>query len=796
MPRTQPPRKDKNRVPRDKRALPQAKTNDAERVAKVIARAGLGSRREIETWIEAGRIAVNGIVLTSPAFTVTEKDRIEVDGQPLPERERTRLYLYHKPKGVVTTNRDPEGRTTLFEILPKGLPRLVSVGRLDLNSEGLLLLTNDGGLARALELPETGWLRRYRVRANGAIDQAKLDALLGGITVEGIEYGPIEATLDRVQGANAWISVSLREGKNREVRNVLAALGMRVNRLIRVSYGPFQLGEIPENGIDEVGTRILRDQLGEELAAAAGVDFDAPLFEREIEEAPRFAPRPADEADRSGRRGTMRREVVGTRHDTDIEHRGRSRHPHGDGESEGGAFRVRSRRKDERETVSAGTVADRKGRQVKVERFVPEPQEERFDPRRPARPGAGQRFGARPERAEAGRFARTDDRPRTSRADEGGHKRGPARFAREDGPPARGPRRDGGGAPHKPIFGRGRPEGTEGGFRREGGAGKPAGFRSERGEGRSSEGRSRDEGGYAGSRPAGRPRPQGSEGGFRREGGPGKPGGFRAERGEGRSSEGRSRDEGGYAGSRPAGRPRPQGTEGGFRREGGPGKPGGFRTERPKPFSADKPERAPRREASAGYGDKRAPRREEFGSAPSRGPKSYDKPRDEAGRSPRPRTGGFAERGRGADDVGFTGTRSGPAKGRNFGDRPPREGGDRSGGERGGFGGGKPRGAYGSDKPRSSSAPRGEAGAERPRGGFGAGPGRDRPAGKGGFAGGRPRATEDGSPRTGFRPGGKAGPGGPKRPGFGGPKSGPRSGAPRSGARPTGGKPSGPRKRD
>ncbi|MFG1426499.1 pseudouridine synthase [Roseixanthobacter glucoisosaccharinicivorans] len=745
MPRTQPPRKDKNRVPRDKRALPQPKTNDAERVAKVIARAGLGSRREIETWIEAGRIAVNGIVLTSPAFTVTEKDSIQVDGQPLPERERTRLYLYHKPKGVVTTNRDPEGRTTLFEILPKGLPRLVSVGRLDLNSEGLLLLTNDGGLARALELPETGWLRRYRVRANGAIDQAKLDALMGGITVEGIEYGPIEATLDRVQGANAWISVSLREGKNREVRNVLAALGMRVNRLIRVSYGPFQLGDVPENGIEEVRTRILRDQLGEELSAAAGVDFDAPLFERAMEEAQRFTPRPEDLDDRPVRRGPTRRETVAVRHDTEIEHRGRSRHPHGDGDTEGGAFRVRSRRKDERETVSAGTVADRKGRQVKVERFVPEPQDERFaersDPRRPARPAMGQKFGARPSRPE-GRFRSDEERPRAARSEDGGPKRGPARFQREDsrdGAPARGPRREGVGAsPHKPIFGRGRPDGAERGVRREGGTGKPGGFRSDRAE---------------------RPKP------------------FSADRPE---RAPRRDDRPAYDDKRPP------------RREGGAGKPGGFRSdraERPKPFSADRPERAPRRDDRPAYDDKRPPRRE--GSAGKPGgfrsdraerpkPFSADRPeraprRDEPGRSPRPRGGGFPERGRSSDDVGFSGARpqrpDAPRGRGSFGDRPPREG-----NERGGFGGGKPRSGHGTDKPR---------------GGFGAGAARERPAGKPGFAGGRPRAgAAEGGERTGFRPGGKAGPGGPKRPGFGGPKGGARpGGAPR-------GKPSGPRKRD
>ncbi|HEY9213972.1 MAG TPA: pseudouridine synthase, partial [Ancylobacter sp.] len=220
MPKNTPPRKDHNRVPRAPRVTTPAEPREAERIAKVIARAGLGSRREIEEWILAGRVAVNGEVLESPARTVTAQDNIVVDGKPLPDKERTRLFLYHKPKGVVTTNYDPEGRPTLFEILPPGLPRLISVGRLDLTTEGLILLTNDGGLSRILELPETGWLRRYRVRAKGEITQDKLDALIKGVTVEGVHYGPIEAMLDRVQGANVWVTLALREGKNREVRNV------------------------------------------------------------------------------------------------------------------------------------------------------------------------------------------------------------------------------------------------------------------------------------------------------------------------------------------------------------------------------------------------------------------------------------------------------------------------------------------------------------------------------------------------------------------------------------------------
>jgi len=262
------------------RKPPNEASDDKERIAKVMARAGLCSRREAEAWIAAGRVSVNGELLKTPAFTVSDADRIEVDGQPLPRRERTRLFLYHKPKGLVTTNRDERGRPTIFEALPKELPRLVSVGRLDINSEGLLLLTNDGGLARVLELPQTGWLRRYRVRANGQVSQPALDRLARGITVDGVEYGPIQATLDREQGSNVWLTMGLREGKNREVRNVLRAIGLTVNRLIRISYGPFRLSEIAPGTVEEVNTRVLREQLGDKIARLAGADFSAPARER------------------------------------------------------------------------------------------------------------------------------------------------------------------------------------------------------------------------------------------------------------------------------------------------------------------------------------------------------------------------------------------------------------------------------------------------------------------------------------------------------------------------------------
>lgn len=249
-----------------------------ERIAKVIARAGLCSRREAEAWIAAGRVCVNGGVITSPALNVSRNDTVTVDGRALPARERTRLFLYHKPRGLVTTNADPEKRPTIFAALPRHLPRLVSVGRLDLATEGLLLLTNDGGLARVLERPQTGWLRRYRVRAHGRVGQAQLDALGAGIEIDGIRYGPIEATLDRQQGSNVWLTFAIREGKNREVRNVLEALGLKVNRLIRISFGPFQLGDLPEGGIHEVKTRALREQLGERIVTMAGADFEAPVI--------------------------------------------------------------------------------------------------------------------------------------------------------------------------------------------------------------------------------------------------------------------------------------------------------------------------------------------------------------------------------------------------------------------------------------------------------------------------------------------------------------------------------------
>ena len=233
-----------------------------ERIAKRLARAGLCSRRDAERWINEGRVSVNGKVLDTPACVVTEDDHISVDGKPLPESERTRLWRYHKPAGMVTTHRDPQGRDTVFDHLPDDMPRVISVGRLDLNSEGLLLLTNDGGLARTLELPSNAWLRRYRARVHGDVDEVRLNSLENGVTIDGVRYGPIRSVLDRRQGSNAWLTVALTEGKNREIRHVMEYLGYPVTRLIRVAYGPFQLGSLPEGATEEVPPRVLRDQLG------------------------------------------------------------------------------------------------------------------------------------------------------------------------------------------------------------------------------------------------------------------------------------------------------------------------------------------------------------------------------------------------------------------------------------------------------------------------------------------------------------------------------------------------------
>lgn len=245
---------------------------DGERIAKVLARAGVCSRREAEKLVEQGRVSVNGEVLATPAIKVTGAEDIRVDGERIAKKEAIRLWRYHKPAGLVTTHRDPQERPTVFEALPPTMPRVLSIGRLDLNTEGLLLLTNDGGLSRALELPSTGWLRRYRVRAHGRVTQRKLDALAEGVSVDGVDYGPVKAVLDSQQGGNSWITVSIREGKNREIRNIMRHLGLQVNRLIRTAYGPFQLGKLDKGDLEEVPVKMLKEQLGTKLSRQIGLD--------------------------------------------------------------------------------------------------------------------------------------------------------------------------------------------------------------------------------------------------------------------------------------------------------------------------------------------------------------------------------------------------------------------------------------------------------------------------------------------------------------------------------------------
>lgn len=238
------------------------KTDESERIAKVLARAGVCSRRDAEKLIAEGRVIVNGKKLDTPAFKVPPGARITVDGKPVGGAERTRLWRYHKPRGLVTSHKDEKDRPTVFESLPPSMPRVISVGRLDYNSEGLLLLTNDGELARKLELPTNGWLRRYRVRVFGKLEQADLDRLKKGVVIEGVSYGPVEASMDRQQGGNAWATIALKEGKNREVRKLMEFIGVKVNRLIRVSFGPFHLGLLKEGGVDEVPLKVIKEQLG------------------------------------------------------------------------------------------------------------------------------------------------------------------------------------------------------------------------------------------------------------------------------------------------------------------------------------------------------------------------------------------------------------------------------------------------------------------------------------------------------------------------------------------------------
>jgi 23S rRNA pseudouridine2605 synthase len=383
-----------------------------------MARAGLCSRRDAEAWIAAGRVAVNGATLTSPGVNVTSRDRVTIDGKPIPRRERTRLFRYYKPVGLVSSHADPQGRPTLFDVLPGDLPRLISVGRLDIGTEGLLLLTNDGALARVLELPQTQWLRVYRVRAHGRVTQADLDALRHGITIEGVNYGPIEATLEREQGANVWLAFAIREGKNREVKNVLAHLGLQVNRLIRVSFGTFVLDGLSEGAVEEVETKTLRELLGARIVDQAGCDFAAPLIVRMAEpgrEPPRIARTPRRDQ-RHGGGASDARPRPGPRKREDEKPPGRPRRGHAWRADDAPLRRTYrgSRREDlkmaDEGEKRAGLLKDRKGRRIFIERLgssnpsaearansSPQQRPPRA-PRTPRRPARNRSSGPRPSR--------------------------------------------------------------------------------------------------------------------------------------------------------------------------------------------------------------------------------------------------------------------------------------------------------------------------------------------------------------------------------------------------------------
>lgn len=632
-------------APDDAQATDEARRRPGERLAKAIARAGLGSRREAEAWIEQGRVVVNGETVASPNLNVEPGDRVEVDGRPLPERERTRLWLYHKPRGYVTTTHDPEGRETVFSILPESMPRVMTIGRLDINTEGLLLLTNDGGLARVLELPDTGWLRRYRVRAFGRTDPGALEKLKDGVEIDGFAYGAIDAEIERQQKDNVWLRFGLREGKNREVKRVAEHLGLAVNRLIRISFGPFQLGDLPEGGVEEVRTRTLLDQLGKRLSEEAGCDFEAPVF-GQGEDAPRktggrgSAGKPQAAA-APERRGVMdpsqrigRRAPIARPRDVAA--------PASAGEAAA----------PETRTKRAAPVADRRGRQVKVERVTradPEAAPKRF---RKKDDGAAERFGApgRPPRPERpGREGgKPGGRPAGGRGGADGFKpRGAGgRFERPDGERPRSA--PSGERPQREAFERPRRSDFDERPARQDGA--P----------RASAPRWRDDGAgeAARERPRG-PRPQGSR--PPRDGD--KPRGDRP-RGERSFGDRPPRD-----GDRPrADRPRAERSFGDRPQRAEGDRPRGDRPQRPRP-DGDRP-RGPRPQ-----GD--------------RPPRDGDKPRGERPRGDRP-FGDRAPRGEGRPQGGKPGGRpSGGPRGPRPGGGAPRSGGGKSGGG----GKGRPGGA-------------------------------------------------------------------------------------------------------
>ncbi|OAV53038.1 pseudouridine synthase [Rhizobium sp. WYCCWR10014] len=640
----------------------------AERISKVMARAGVASRRDIERMIMEGRVTLNGRVLETPVVNVTLADRIEVDGVPIRGIERTRLWLYHKPAGLVTTNADPEGRPTVFDNLPEELPRVMSIGRLDINTEGLLLLTNDGGLARALELPATGWLRRYRVRAHGEIDQDALDKLKDGIAVDGVLYGSIEATLDRTQGSNVWITMGLREGKNREIKNVLGALGLDVNRLIRISYGPFQLGDLPEGHVVEVRGRTLRDQLGPRLIEEAKANFDAPIYNAAAVAAEEEAEPAAPEKRERPRRDEDKRERALSRLDTkrDDRHGGARKE---DDRRDGG-------RRDDERPKRPQPLGQRRSANVWMAPGA-RPLGEKAAAKAAKNAQTARKRGEQSPAKGTG-FDRIEDRPRTQvnrvREEDGEWIRSSEQPHRKDEGEGFGRKRGFGDRPAREDRGSGdRPARGE----------RPFGDRPSRGDR------------PFGDKPRGdrKPRTDGDE----------RPRAARSSAGEGRSERPRGDRP---SGDRPSRGDRPFGD-----------KPRGDRKPR-----ADGDERPRAARSSAGEGRSERPRGDRpSGDRPSRGDRPFgDKPRGDR----RPREDGD-ERPRAARSFAGEGRSERPRGVRSFGDKPSgdRPSGDRPRGK--GFaakpGGAKPGGAKSfSGKPKGAKPGGAKPGGDRPGG--------DRPA--------------------------------------------------------------------
>lgn len=496
-----------------------------DRIAKVMARAGVASRREAERMILEGRVAVNGSRIDSPALDVLPTDRITVDGKKLDEPQETRLWLYYKPLGLVTTESDEKGRQTVFDALPRDLPRVMTIGRLDLTSEGLLLLTNDGELKRRLELPSTGWLRRYRVRVNGTPSDMTFAPLRRGATIEGEEFAPMEIKLDSQQGANAWLTVGIREGKNREIRRAMAHVGLQVNRLIRIGYGPFKLTGMEKNEVVEVKRRVLRDQLGGLLTGEETAPKDREMRPRGAE----------------GARGPRREEGDRPRRSFAASSEGGSRFARKPGPRDAGPRDAGLRDDGDR---PARSFADRPGKPRfgktgagdERPRFAGKPDARHDDNGRPARPWQGK---PRPEGSE--------DRPRTAK---------PVRDGGKPGFKARGDARPDGERGFRPRQDSDRPDGergfkprtgTPGGFGPRG-EGKPAGERGFKPRGQGKPDGERKSFGKTDGTKSGSAKP--ARGGF--AGGSGGPGGRFADKPRGRP-EGRP---GGKPGGRPHGKPR------------------------------------------------------------------------------------------------------------------------------------------------------------------------------------------------------------------------------------------------